>query len=213
MPFCATPWKIGVSMTFGIDRGLQRFEHVAAGQVDRGGALPLERNLRALRGDHRQRHVLDVTAGEIVRLHLIDGEVEPGFARAHVVRDDHARRNPDQAHADQGDDAERNAGGDRADPQSERKVIQEREERDDQDEDDDHAADGYHGCLLCSDGFDEDACAFDAHDADRGSLRDELSLSQHVDPASVDRRDARGAQITARGAVRPRSAPKSALVT
>jgi len=44
------------------DRGLQRFEHVAPGEVDRGGALPFQRNLRALCGDHRQGDVLDVTA-------------------------------------------------------------------------------------------------------------------------------------------------------
>ena len=66
-------------MTLRIDRGLQRLDHVAAGQVDGRGALPVQRNLRALRGDHRERHLLDVAAGEIVRLHLIDGQVSPAL--------------------------------------------------------------------------------------------------------------------------------------
>src|SRR5579864_1896966 len=63
----------------------------------------------------------------------------------------------------------------------------------------------------------EDARAFDADDAHRGSLCDELALCQHVDAPSVDGRNyggaqvrrrrsgssAQGAQISARNVVRP----------
>ena len=111
-----------------IDRRLQRFEHVAPGEIDRGRALPFERNLRALRGDHRERDVVDVAAGEVVRLHLIDGQRQAGLARAHEVGDDEAGRDADQAHPDQRDDRERHARGDRANPQAERKVVQEDQE-------------------------------------------------------------------------------------
>ena len=87
-----------------VHRRLQRFEHVAAGQIDRRGALPFQRNLRALRGDHGEHDVLDVAAGQVVRLHLIDRQRQAGLARAHEVGDDDARRNADEAHADQRDD-------------------------------------------------------------------------------------------------------------
>ena len=108
-----------------VDRGLQRFEDVAAGEVDRGGALPLERNLRALRGDHRQHDLVDVAAGQDVRLQLIDGKRQARLARAHKSATMDAGRNADDAHADQRADRERHAGRDRADPQPERKVVQE----------------------------------------------------------------------------------------
>ena len=140
MPFCATPWNVGVSMTFGVNRGLQRFEHVAAGQVDRRRALPLQRNLRALRGDHRQRDIFDVAAGQHVRLQLIDGERQARpCARARRFATIDAGRNADHAHPDQRADRKRHAGGDRADPQPEREVVQQQYQ---DDEDDGYQAEG-----------------------------------------------------------------------
>ncbi len=56
---------------FGVHRRLQRLKHVAAGQVDCGRALPFQRNLRALRRDHREHAVFDVAARQVMRLQLI----------------------------------------------------------------------------------------------------------------------------------------------
>src|SRR5580704_625208 len=46
-----------------------------------------------------------------------------------------------------------------------------------------------------ADGFDENPRALDANDANRGSLRNELALRQHVDATPVDRGDAGGTKI------------------
>ena len=146
----------------GSDRGLERFDDVAPGQIDRRGALPVQRNLRALCGDHRERHVLYVAAGEKVRLHLIDGEIQAGLARAHVVRHDDAGRYADEPHAHERNDPERHARRDGADPGSDRKVIQKYEKEDDRYDEDDHHTDGreFHAIyislinlkLICSSG-------------------------------------------------------------
>jgi hypothetical protein len=108
----------------GVHRGLQRFEHVAAREVDRRRALPLQRNLRALRRDHRQRHLVDVAARQDVRLQLIDGERQPGLARAHQVRDEQSGRHADDPHADERADRERHTGRHRANPQTEREIVE-----------------------------------------------------------------------------------------
>ena len=131
-----------------IYRRLQCLQHVAAREIDRGRALPNERNLGALRGDHRQRNVLNVAAGKVVRLHLVDRQVQAGLTRAHVVGDDDAGRNADEPHAHERDDAQRHARGDRADPQPDREVVHEREKEDDRDDDDDRRTDCNHETLL-----------------------------------------------------------------
>ena len=75
MPFLATALsvalpdaRIGAVDDFGHDARPHGVEHVAAGQVDRGGPVEIERNAGPVGGDDRQDHVRHVAAGQIVRL-------------------------------------------------------------------------------------------------------------------------------------------------
>ena len=184
------------------DRGLERFDDVAPRKIDRCGTLPVERNLRALGGDHGERHVLHVASGEKVRLHLIHGEIQAGLARAHVVRDNDAGRYADQPHAHERNDAERHARSDGTNPGSDRKVIQKYEKENDRYDDDDHRTDGREFHAICapllitrkSNRLDEDARAFYPGDADGSARRDELALGEDVDAFSVDLRHTGRAQ-------------------
>ena len=61
MPFLATALerrladfvRVGAVDHFGIDAGLHGFEHVAAGQVDGGGAVEVQVDVGPMRGDDR----------------------------------------------------------------------------------------------------------------------------------------------------------------
>ena len=193
-----------------VDRRLQRFEHVAAGQIDRGRALPLQRNLGALRGDHGQRDVLDVAAGKDVRLQLVDRNLQPRFARPHQVRNDDARRNADEPHADERADRQRNARGDRSNPQSKRKIIEKQPRAQDEGQNDDAKDDAGDGNsarkqLMGSGGIraDEDARPFHPGNAYGGSGRHELTFGENVDPLTVDGGHAGRTQVRRRNARAP----------
>ena len=76
MPSLAMAATTGVSMTLGLTLHLHGLEHVAAGQVDGRRALKDQGDVRALGGDERVDHAVDVAAGQVMGLQLVDGDVQ-----------------------------------------------------------------------------------------------------------------------------------------
>ena len=91
MPFLATPsivcrpWRrVGAGDDLGVDARLHGLEHVAAGEVDRRGALVRQRDVGAVGGDQGADDVGHVAAGQVVRLEapgrhaVLLGQARPG---------------------------------------------------------------------------------------------------------------------------------------
>ena len=97
----------GVVDDLGLHRHLHRLEHVAAGQVDGRGALEGQRDVGLVGRDQGVDHPHDVAAGQVVRLQVVDGDVEPGLHRADARGDDGGGRHAAQPHADQGEQTRR----------------------------------------------------------------------------------------------------------
>ena len=75
----------------GIDRGLHRIQHIAAGQINGAGGIERQRN-GGLRGiDHRPHHADDVTLGHVMGLKFIGGDFDAGLFGGDARRDDDAR--------------------------------------------------------------------------------------------------------------------------
>ena len=121
MPSLATPSMvvrpidgIGHIDDFRIDAGAHRFEHGLAGalggEIDRAGAIEIERDAGLVRGDQREDDLADVAAGEIMRLERIARDIDAGFHRGDAVIDDQADRHFAQAHSEHFADADRRIG-------------------------------------------------------------------------------------------------------
>ena len=108
----------------GDHRHLHRLQHVAPGQVDgRGpleghGMLALSAEIRAFTTSHH------VAAGQVVRLQVVDGDVQPGLHRADPRRDHRAGRHAAQAHADEREEPHVRPRGPGGDPEWEGDEIQ-----------------------------------------------------------------------------------------
>jgi hypothetical protein len=111
-----------------VDAHLHGFEHVATGEVDRGGPLPRQFDVGAVGRDEGVDHPLDVAAGEVVRLHLADVEIDLGLRGADERSDDRRRRHLAQPHADQRADADLHPREDRGDPQPDRDEVEEHDQ-------------------------------------------------------------------------------------
>ena len=145
MPFLATASSVGrllffggQSMTRGIHARLDGFENVAAGEVDRGGPFEIEvDDLRFAGGDHRANDERHVAAGQVVGFEAFGGEafafVDAGLHGHDLAAGDDGGIHLAEGHAEQVEDADAGAGGDRLNPEAEvAGEDREERERDDQ---------------------------------------------------------------------------------
>ena len=108
---------------FWINTRADGFEDGFAGafgrQVDRAGAVEIERDAGFVRRDQREDDMADVAAREIMRLERIARDIDAGFHGGDPVIDDQADRHFAQAHADHLADADRRIRDPRAKPEAE----------------------------------------------------------------------------------------------
>ena len=111
------------------DRHLDRFENIAAGQIDGGGALERQRDVGLIRRDHGVDQPDDIAAREEMRLEIVERNIQPGFDRADARGDDGSRRHPPESHADESEKSHVGAGGPGGNPERNRNQIQYEDDR------------------------------------------------------------------------------------
>ena len=114
---------IGAIDDFRINAGANRFEHVAARQVDRLGRLPVEIDVGAMGGDERTDDVRHVAAGQVMRLERSRRDRvsprETGLNGHDLAADDHGRIHLADRHHHQLPDVDVGPGEDALDPEVE----------------------------------------------------------------------------------------------
>ena len=119
---------------------LHRLEHVAAGEVDGGGAVEVQGDAGLVGRDQRVDDVLDVAAGEVVGLESLDRDVEPGLHRRDAGQHDGVRRHLAQPHAHQvTDKLQTHAREEGSDPQTNRNEVKEQDKTQDDEHDNENA--------------------------------------------------------------------------
>jgi hypothetical protein len=119
----------------GVHRHANGFQRVTPGKVDGRGLLEGQGDLRAVGGDQRLHHPLDVPASQVVRLQLVRRDVDAGLDRCDQRQDDLLLRHFAQAHPDQREGSHaRNPGGDGRDPKADREELQHDHEADHDDD-------------------------------------------------------------------------------
>ena len=108
---------------FRIDRHLDRFGHVTAGQIDRGRHAEIERNVRFLGRNKCRYHIGDVAARQIVRFQIVRGQVQPRFRSRDQLVDDHRGGDLTETHQHQLNQADPHARHQRGKPQADRDKV------------------------------------------------------------------------------------------
>jgi hypothetical protein len=126
------------------NRHLDRFENIAAGQIDGGGALEWQRDVGLIRRDHGVDQSDDIAARKEMRLEIVERNIKPGFDRADARRDYGSRRHPPESHADESEKSDVCSGSPGSDPQRNRHQIQHEDDRHQQRQKDDESS-GYTG--------------------------------------------------------------------
>ena len=124
---------------FRVDAGADRFEDGLAGafrrEIDRAGAVEIERDAGFVRGDEGEDDMVDIAAREIMGFERIARDVDAGFDRGDAVIDDHTDRHFAQTHPEHFEQSDRRVRESRAEPKIEESendnAKDEGEERDD----------------------------------------------------------------------------------
>ena len=86
---------------FRIDADLDRFQHIASREVDGGGSLPGQVDVGPVRRDEGRHDPADIAAGQVVRFHLPNIEIEARLAGTDVGSHDVGGIHLAQPHPDQ----------------------------------------------------------------------------------------------------------------
>ena len=115
------PGDVGRLDDFGVDRHLHGFQHIAPGQVNRGGPLEGQGDLRPVRADQRLHHPVHIAARQVVRFQLVEVDGDARLDGGDQRQDDPVLRHAPQPHPDQAADGDAaDARRARRDPQAKR---------------------------------------------------------------------------------------------
>jgi hypothetical protein len=90
---------LGCGDHLGVYADLDRFKHVAPGQVDRRRLLESERDLGFVSGNERVHHPLHIAAGEVMDLQIVDGEIESRLSGSNERIDNRRRIHLPESHS------------------------------------------------------------------------------------------------------------------
>ena len=133
---------------FRIDRHLDRFGHVTAGQIDRGRHAEIERNVRFLGRNKCRYHIGDVAARQIVRFQIVRGQVQPRFRSRDQLVDDHRGGDLAETHQHQLNQAHPHARYQRGKPQADRDKVKNEPQQHERHEGHDNPNSQFHTIYL-----------------------------------------------------------------
>ena len=133
---------------FRIDRHLDRFGHVTAGQIDRGRHAEIERNVRFLGRNKCRYHIGDVAARQIVRFQIVRGQVQPRFRSRDQLVDDHRGGDLAETHQHQLNQADPHARYQRGKPQADRDKVKNEPQQHERHEGHDNPNSQFHTIYL-----------------------------------------------------------------